>query len=454
MKKHVAFKIMIPLAVIFILTVIVNTTTTSNLQSARAVFDQIAGHGTEDAVANEWVKIASQNSGEISAALSRNGLISSLQLLMVIVTIVVTYLAVVKPLQQAEKQLSQMIQKLEHNEGDLGERIVSKKEDEIGRLVYGINLFMDKLQIIMKSIQRHSLSLDDSSRNIVTKVSDSTDAISREAEALCGEIGAIADILDQIPQDMQSLTESCDSITETTLTGKNYAVEMKERANKIRGLATHSKAESEQITSSLQADLSSAVESSKSVNSIQGLTDEILSIASQTNLLALNASIEAARAGEAGRGFSVVAEEIRVLADNSRNTANSIQEISNNVISSVESLADSSNQLLKFVNTNVLKDYDRFVDASTEYLNDADALENMMGGFGVKADELLTASTYVNDRIGQISQAIKKENERASTLTDIMQEMFVSMQEVQESTSVNDNVSNELKKEIAKFKSI
>lgn len=373
---------------------------------------------------------------------------------MVIVTIVVTYLAVVKSLQQAEKQLSQMIQKLERNEGDLGERIVSKKEDEIGRLVYGINLFLDKLQVIMKSIQRHSLSLDDSSRNIVTKVSDSTDAISREAEALCGEISAIADTLDQIPQDMQSLTSSCDSITETTVTGKNYAIEMKGRANKIRGLATHRKEESEQITSSLQADLTSAVESSKSVNSIQGLTDEILSIASQTNLLALNASIEVARAGEAGRGFAVVAEEIRVLADNSRNTANSIQEISNNVISSVESLADSSNQLLKFVNTNVLKDYDRFVEASTEYLNDADALENMMQGFGVKADELLIASANVNVRIGQISQAIEKENERASTLTDIMQEMSVSMQEVQESTAVNDNVSNELKKEIAKFKSI
>lgn len=453
MKRHVSFKIMFPMFIIFVLTVIVNVTTTSNLQSVRAVFDDIAS-GTDGNVSGGLAEIASRNSEKISSALSKNGLISSLQLLIVIATIVITYLAIVRPLRDAEKQLRHLIRKLEKNEGDLGERIVSKKQDEIGQLVYGINLFLDKLQIIMKSIQENSLSLDYSSQSIVAKVSESTDAVSKEAGALCEDIRTVSDALNVILQDMQSLTASGDAITESTVSGRTYAAEMKERANKIRGLATRSKEESEKIATSLQADLSSAVENSKSVNSIQSLTDEILSIASQTNLLALNASIEAARAGEAGKGFAVVADEIRVLADNSRNTANSIQEISNGVISSVESLADSSNQLLKFVNTNVLEGYDRFVESSMEYLQDADALENMMGGFGVKADELSAASNHVNGRIGQISQAIEEENERVSTLTDIMQEMTVNMKEIRECTAVNDKVSSELKKEIAKFKVI
>ncbi|MCH5272237.1 MAG: methyl-accepting chemotaxis protein [Lachnospiraceae bacterium] len=454
MKRHVSFKIMLPMFIIFVLTVVVNMTTTNKLQSVRAVFNEIAEGGKDGTVSGELTKIASRNAEEISSALSKNGLISSLQLLIVVVTIVITYLTIVKPLRDAEKQLDRLIQKLEKNEGDLGERIVSNKQDEIGQLVYGINLFLDKLQVIMKSIQEHSLSLDYSSRNIVTKVSDSTNAVSKEAGALCEDINTVSDALNVILQDMRSLTESGDAITESTVSGRTYAAEMKERANKIRGLATRSKEESEQIATSLQADLSSAVENSKSVNSIRSLTDEILSIASQTNLLALNASIEAARAGEAGKGFAVVADEIRVLADNSRNTANSIQEISTGVISSVESLADSSNQLLKFVNTNVLEDYDRFVESSMEYLQDAAALENMMGGFGVKADELSIASGHVNDRIGQISQAIEKENARVSTLTDIMQEMTANMKEIQDCTAVNDNVSNELKKQIAKFKVI
>ena len=74
-------------------------------------------------------------------------------------------------------------------------------------------------------------------------------------------------------------------------------------------------------------------ENSKSVDHVNELTDEILNISSQTNLLALNASIEAARAGDVGRSFSVVADEIRLLADSSRETANKIQNINSVVIS-------------------------------------------------------------------------------------------------------------------------
>ena len=229
---------------------------------------------------------------------------------------------------------------------------------------------------------------------------------------------------------------------------------MKERANGIKVLAMNSKSESERITSSLETVLRSSMESSKNVNSIQNLTDEILSITSQTNLLALNASIEAARAGEAGKGFAVVADEIRVLADNSRNTANSIQQISNDVISCVKEMAEASGKLLEFVNTNVLEDYDRFVSASMKYLSDADTMESMMSEFYDKSTELSRGSQNVNSGICQISQAIGDENVKISNLSEIMQELSANMEEIQDCTAVNDEVSNDLKKEIARFKAI
>ena len=78
---------------------------------------------------------------------------------MVIVTIIVTYVSVVKPLQKTQKQLNDMIEKLEKNEGNLEERIETKKEDEIGRLIFGINMFLDKLQVIMKRILDQLFSL-------------------------------------------------------------------------------------------------------------------------------------------------------------------------------------------------------------------------------------------------------------------------------------------------------
>lgn len=452
MNKHISFKIMLPLLIIFVLTVTVNMSTTSQLQSVREVCRELANNS--DGVPQTILDTANATVTDISTGLSRNGLLSSMQLLMVVVTIIMTYASIVKPLQNTQKQLNSLIEKLEKNEGDLSVRIQTKKQDEIGHLIFGINLFLDKLQIIMKRIERHSLSLDDSSRNIIEKVSSSTtsaDRLSSETNSLCGEIGTISGAIDTINQDMLFLGESSSSISEAALSGKSYASEMKGRADSIRSLASNSKNESHEITSSLEADLRKSVESSKRVNAIKDLTEEILSIASQTNLLALNASIEAARAGEAGRGFAVVADEIRQLADNSTRTANSIQEISNVVISSVEQLAKSSDKLLEYVTTNVMQDYDKFVTASVQYAQDADTLENIMTDFDSKTSSLLEASSHVGDTLNQISGSIEKENRRIGVLSDIVDGLSSNMNEIENCTNINDSVSIDLKQELAKF---
>lgn len=452
MKKHIAFKIMLPLIVIFILTVTVNVSTTSQFQSFREVCEGMSNTTTE--VPQEIRDTAGNMAEGITAGLSRNGVISSLQLAMVIVTIIVTYVSVVKPLQKTQKQLNDMIEKLEKNEGNLEERIETKKEDEIGRLIFGINMFLDKLQVIMKRIEDHSISLDGASGNIIKKVESSAESageLSEETAKLCNEIDAISDAVEMITGDMKQLEAGSSEIEKASADGKEYTVHMKERANEIQALAGNSKNASKEITSSLEKDLRTSVESSKSVNVIKTLTEDILSIASQTNLLALNASIEAARAGEAGKGFAVVADEIRQLADNSRNTANSIQEISEEVVSSVEQLAVSSDKLLEYVTSNVQADYDKFVTASAQYLEDADTLENMMADFENKTSNLLESSAHVGSKIVEISDTIEEEKNRVEAFSGSVDKVLSNMDEIQECTNVNEAVSKDLKKEIAKF---
>ena len=452
MKKHIAFKIMLPLIVIFILTVTVNVSTTSQFQSFREVCEGMSNTTTE--VPQEIRDTAGSMAEGITAGLSRNGVISSLQLAMVIVTIIVTYVSVVKPLQKTQKQLNDMIEKLEKNEGKLEERIETKKEDEIGRLIFGINMFLDKLQVIMKRIEGHSISLDGASGNIIKKVESSAESageLSEETVKLCNEIDAISDAVEMITGDMKQLEAGSSEIEKASADGKEYTVHMKERANEIQALAGNSKNASKEITSSLEKDLRTSVESSKSVNVIKTLTEDILSIASQTNLLALNASIEAARAGEAGKGFAVVADEIRQLADNSRNTANSIQEISEEVVSSVEQLAVSSDKLLEYVTSNVQADYDKFVTASAQYLEDADTLENMMADFENKTSNLLESSAHVGSKIVEISDTIEEEKNRVDAFSGSVDKVLSNMDEIQECTNVNEAVSKDLKKEIAKF---
>lgn len=452
MKKHIAFKIMLPLIVIFILTVTVNVSTTSQFQSFREVCEGMSNTTTE--VPQEIRDTAGSMAEGITAGLSRNGVISSLQLAMVIVTIIVTYVSVVKPLQKTQKQLNDMIEKLEKNEGNLEERIETKKEDEIGRLIFGINMFLDKLQVIMKRIEGHSISLDGASGNIIKKVESSAESageLSEETAKLCNEIDAISDAVEMITGDMKQLEAGSSEIEKASADGKEYTVHMKERANEIQALAGNSKNASKEITSSLEKDLRTSVESSKSVNVIKTLTEDILSIASQTNLLALNASIEAARAGDAGKGFAVVADEIRQLADSSREAANNIQNINGMVIVAVKELTKNSNEMIDYIKNNVMEDYVGFVKSGHQYSNDAVHVSEIVSKFNDMASSIKSSMSNVAESLDGISSAIEESTNGITTVATNTTDLVAGIEDISSEMTTNEQISNELKDEADRF---
>ena len=354
----------------------------------------------------------------ITAELSRNGVISSLQLAMVIVTIIVTYVSVVKPLQKTQKQLNDMIEKLEKNEGNLEERIETKKEDEIGRLIFGINMFLDKLQVIMKRIEGHSISLDGASGNIIKKVESSAESageLSEETVKLCNEIDAISDAVEMITGDMKQLEAGNSEIEKASADGKEYTVHMKERANEIQALAGNSKNASKEITSSLEKDLRTSVESSKSVNVIKTLTEDILSIASQTNLLALNASIEAARAGEAGKGFAVVADQIGKLAADSADSAAETKELISKTVQEIE----KGNAVTETVS----KSFDRVIASMNTFADVAHQINET-------AVNQASALEQVNQGIDQLSAAVQNTASSSEESAAISEQLSAKAEEL------------------------
>ena len=195
-----------------------------------------------------------------------------------------------------------------------------------------------------------------------------------------------------------------------------------------------------------------SIENSKKAERIEELTTDILTIAGQTNLLALNASIEAARAGDAGKGFAVVAEEIRQLAERSRESANNIQSISQGVIGAVERLASDSEKMLQFVDTVVIEDYDKFVDVTRQYREDATHLEEILDNFAKKAGNLEKVMANLQNGTTEIAAAIDNNTREISGVAELALNQQSHMEEISEQVKVNRRISNELRAQVDKFR--
>ena len=197
--------------------------------------------------------------------------------------------------------------------------------------------------------------------------------------------------------------------------------------------------------------LNQAISDSESVNQVNSLTDDILSIARQTNMLALNASIEAARAGEAGKGFAVVAAQISQLASASQEAANRIQEINSVVTSAVHNLADHANGLVDYMSDSILPEFEAFVESGSEYKKKASFVEEVMNEFVEKTDMLNEKMGDIADSINTIANAIEEGVNGVSGAADSTQGLVGEMEDITVHMDENQSIAASLKQETEIF---
>ncbi len=371
--------------------------------------------------------------------------------------ILVVIKSIAKPARKASSHLGQIIDKIEKNEGDLTERIDVSTQDEVGELVRGVNSFMDQLQGIMQKIQRESVHMDELVNNITGGINDSNEnasSVSATMEELSASMEEVAATLDQITVGTQEILNASQNMRNKASSGADFVKEVKDRAVEIREQTLESKNTTSQMIFDIRLLLEKAIENSRSVEKINGLTAEILNISSQTNLLALNASIEAARAGEAGRGFAVVADEISVLAGNSRDTANNIQSISALVTEAVENLAKSANDMLEFIDTTVLTDYDKFVNVANIYHNDADSMDDILHEFYNNAQELANTMSNMTEGIDGINIAVDESAQGVTVAAQSTGHLVEALGAIKAEADTNREISQQLQEEVQRFKNI
>lgn len=357
-----------------------------------------------------------------------------------LVIIAITYFTVVKPLKNVTLELEKIMEAIEAGKGDLTARIHINSKDEIGKMAKGINSFLEMLQDVISSI---SISCDRLSKRQqiveanVESANRGADDTSATLEELAAGMEEVASSVSLVNGETRKVEGSVDDIAKQAEDGAAYAGNIKERAKELDAKAKQSKSEARNMVGEINTAITVSLEKGREVDKITGLTNEIMGIAHKTNLLALNASIEAARAGEAGRGFAVVADEIRQLADNSKETAGNIQDISAEVVTSVEELSENASRLMEFVKNTVLADYDALEATGQQYYQDADTINNMMYQMSYAAekltavmDKVLSANEGISITVNQSTDAITNVVGNTSELADGMKEVLTASQDV------------------------
>lgn len=373
------------------------------------------------------------------------------------IIIILAILKIVRPLQSANGQLSKIISDIDSSKGDLTSRININSHDEVGELVDGINLFIEKLQEIMKSIRSHSENILVSSKEIADKINESgnnTNEVSATMDEIAAAMQEISATVEELSSGSENIFESIVHLTDKINDGNVLTKDIQSRSLNYKTEIENEKTNAVAIINEIKNTLEQSIENSKEAAQIQSLTENILQIASQTNLLSLNASIEAARAGEAGKGFSVVAAQISELAESSRTIAKNIQEISTLVTESVTGLSSDSKKLLEFVNNDVLTDYDKFVAISDNYYNDAVNVNNILEEFTNVTSALKTTMSEMNHGINDISTTIEESANGTNDISSRIRNIASSVEAIKSQTAENQSIGNELKKNVEVFKNI
>ena len=379
---------------------------------------------------------------------------AAVSILVGIAGILVILIGVVKPMRAATRDLMKMITEIDGGRGDLTAHLKVRGNDEIGQMVRGFNQFIDVLRNLIEKIKKGSGELEHTAASVdngVRAAGDKITGTSATMEQLAASMQEVSATVINITENIESIRKDITVMADKTGEGLERVDSIRQKAEGMKADATASQVSAADMVARISGELSTAIEQSKQVEEINKLTDEILSISSQTNLLALNASIEAARAGEAGKGFAVVADEIRKLADESRNTANGIQNISKMVTESVENLAGNAGKMLDFVNQDVLNDYKGMVESGETYNEDAVQMNEMMQDLQSVAENLRRAANEISEAADGVSNAVNQSAAGVSNAAEYTSELAGHMTGINESVEKNVNIAESLKNEVAGF---
>lgn len=341
----------------------------------------------------------------------------------------------------------------EVSKGDLSGCVEVQSQDEIGELSNAFNNTVKALRDILREIAGESEKVNQLSSNLATscdesykvaeEISKTIQFVSQNTSDQANQVGSAVDMTIAMENNSRNLIDKC-----------NYMLEKAEESNNISAVAFEAVEKAvdsmKLIVDNNNNNLSESkllLDKSEEIGQIVGV---ITSIADQTNLLALNAAIEAARAGEQGRGFAVVADEVRILAEQSSIAANKISNLIVGIQNQIKSISTSMNEGSKEITSGM----EVALEAGSHFENIDKAISNI---FSVVRDVSSATQNVIDSAkstVFEMQQTFKISEETASATEEVsasIEEQAASMEEIGQAANELSNLSDRMNEVVGKF---
>jgi methyl-accepting chemotaxis protein len=349
-------------------------------------------------------------------------------------------------------QLNTFVKKLE--EGDFTQTIEMKGKDELSQIANSLNVAIQNMRNLMGEVKKGVTDIDSQTEElsatmiemtyIMDEVKQTTDEMAKGAEELSASIQEISASAEEIESSISNLAQKANQ-------GREFAEKIKEHASVVKSESQKASENAYTIYEEKQEKILQAIEQAKIVEEIKLLADTIGDIAEQTNLLSLNASIEAARAGEHGRGFSVVANEVRKLAEQSAKSVDNIRKIVNEVQNAFTNLTANAKEILQFIDEQVKPDYQRMIEVGNKYEKDAEFIKQMSDEIAFASQTMADAITGVNMSIQHVSAATQQAASGTEEILHNISEVTLAVQEISETVQHQHQLARKVKEATENF---